>query len=143
MRLFLSALLLLGVGCTPSSTETLPADAETAAVASTPDAAPSRTESQDIVAAMQGTWRSKDDELYTMQIEGDRVIESYAGVADPASTVRAVQDCDDLEDDPSSDVFVFEGEDGIRCFVVDAITDTSLAYLFLPRGNRLHFARVE
>jgi len=137
------ALLLVAVGCGSEDTDSSAvAPAEAVSPEPIADAEPSRTGGQETVAAMQGTWQARDDAQSVMQIDGDRVVESYGGQDETEATILAVRSCDDLTEDPASVYVVIEDADLTRCFEIDGVTETTLAYFNMARGNRLLFDRV-
>ncbi|WP_412060785.1 hypothetical protein [Rubrivirga sp. IMCC45206] len=148
-RLAVLSLLLVAAGCGPEPAEApadAPAGAPAAVVAPEPgaDAEPSRTGGQETVAAMQGTWQSLDDPLSVLRIEGDAVASVYDGETLSTETIRAVRSCDDLTEDPMGTHFTLsDGETEPLCYEMDAVDGSSLAYIYLPRGNRLAYERVE
>ena len=136
------AFVLALAGCQADTTE-----ATTPSVQSVRDAAPdlgaSRTGGQPTVVAMQGTWRSQDDPLSVIRIDGDQIVNVYDGETLTAETVRAVRSCDDLTDDPSSVYFVVEGgEPAPLCYEMDGVDEQTLAYFYSARGNRLSYERI-
>ena len=141
-RRIVLAIALSVAGCQPDAPADAPPVAEPVAPPVAEAVPPPMTTGT--VGAMQGTWRSTDDSLSVMRIEGDRVTELYDGEAmDAPATVRAVADCDGRQSDPAGDAFVFEdGTEDPRCFTMDAVDETSLAYVYSARGNRLAFERV-
>lgn len=84
-----------------------------------------------LAAAIVGEWRSVDDPSFTRVFEADgKFYDTYEGVADAPGTWAEV----------GGELHLSSGAGTLR-FDVTGVTESSLAMIYLDRGNLLRFER--
>jgi hypothetical protein len=97
------------------------------------------------ILKMQGRWRSKDDALYVVEINGDQFINWHDNEKLSTGTITFVNNCEELADDPESKYFLVieESDADPYCYYLIRAEEAVLEFSYLTRGNTLSFTKVE
>ncbi len=90
---------------------------------------------------LQGTWVSQEDDLYVLEISEQNWKDIYDGEPSTATQFKLVNGCgQNASHDPNGSYLETEDE---FCYSIDNVDEESLTLMYLPRGNKLEFSKVE
>lgn len=94
-----------------------------------------------LLLRLQGQWQSVDDPLDQFAISGAERINSYAGAGTSVEYVSIAASCGGFS--ASGPYFsAWDPTEGIElCYEIEEISDQVFSLIYLPRGNRLQYAR--
>lgn len=96
-----------------------------------------------VAQPLLGTWQSTVDPRYRIRIAPEKFSEYYDGKLQSESPMTLDSDCNAEGDPaPTTSYFSVGSDEEAICYLISEVTDTTLRYIYVGRGNTLSFRRV-